>query len=121
MKKTLSRSDILNATSRLKTETIELPEWGGSVVVRELTGAERDAWEASIITSDGAQSPETMRNVRAKLIVKTIIDDEGELLFTDDDIDRVGALSGSTLNKIFEVACRLSALTAAEMDELEGN
>ena len=41
----LTRDEILESED-LATETVSVPEWGGSVIVRALTGTERDAYEA---------------------------------------------------------------------------
>ena len=50
--KALTRDEILGADD-LKTESVKVPEWGGTVLVRELTGAERDEWEASVVKTNG--------------------------------------------------------------------
>ncbi len=118
--KTLSRHQILSAT-KLKAETVEVPEWGGSVIVREMTGTERDAWEAEIVAAGGLQAAGAMKNARAKLAVRTVVDDEGKRLFTDNDIEVVGRLSATALDSVFMVAARLSGLTAKDMEALEGN
>jgi len=47
---TLNKEQILRADD-LKTEEVDVPEWGGSVRVRVLTGTERDAFESSIYDS----------------------------------------------------------------------
>ena len=44
----LTRDQILQAND-LVTETVEVPEWGGSVFVKSLTGVERDQFEAAIV------------------------------------------------------------------------
>jgi len=44
----LSKTAIL-AANDLKSEDIEVPEWGGAVRVRSFTGRERDAFEASMV------------------------------------------------------------------------
>ena len=44
----LNREAIL-AAEDLPRELVEVPEWGGAVYVRALTGAERDQFEASKI------------------------------------------------------------------------
>jgi len=44
----LTRDAILEAQD-LQHEEVYIPEWGGSVRVRTLTGAERDAFEQSIV------------------------------------------------------------------------
>jgi len=116
----LSRSAILKKVS-LKQEVLSVPEWGGDVIVRELTGAERDAWEASILNADGQRDDDSMTNARAKLCIRCIVDAEGSLLFSEDDLNPVGNLSGTALNRVFEVACRLSGLTPADLEELAGN
>ena len=52
MKKFLTRNEIL-AVDDLQTQKVDVPEWGGSVYVRGLTGSERDALEASIVKQVG--------------------------------------------------------------------
>ena len=44
----LSRDAILQRED-IKTEDVEVPEWGGTVRVRGMSGVERDAFEASLI------------------------------------------------------------------------
>ena len=46
--KLLSRDEIL-AASDLTKELVEVPEWGGSVYVRAMTGTERDSYEESVL------------------------------------------------------------------------
>jgi hypothetical protein len=48
----LSRDDILNADD-LTIETIAVPEWGGEVNVKTLTGAEKDKWETARVGTPG--------------------------------------------------------------------
>ena len=120
MPKTLTRAAIFKKCS-LKEEVLKVPEWGGDVTVRELTGSERDAWEASILNSSGEQDESSMTNARAKLCVRCLVDEEGQLLFSQDDVDQVGELSGSALSRIFNVASRLSGLRPGDIEELAGN
>ena len=44
----LSRDTILQRED-IKTEDVEVPEWGGTVRVRGMSGVERDAFEAGLI------------------------------------------------------------------------
>ena len=44
----LSRDDILKAADN-EPEEVDVPEWGGSVLVRGMTGRERDAFEVSLM------------------------------------------------------------------------
>jgi len=116
----LSREQILQAED-LVYEDVEVPEWGGTVRVRGLTGAERDQFEASIVSLNGRQSKVDTRNVRAKLAALTIIDEDGKRLFTDQDVRQLGLKSAAALDRVFDVAQRLSGLSDQDIEELAEN
>ena len=116
----LSKEQILKADD-LKSEIVEVPEWGGDVTVRMMTGAERDAFEASIFDAKGKDSKVNMKNLRAKLIILTVISDAGEKLFTDADIDILGGKSAKALDRIFAVAQRINGIGQKEVEELTKN
>lgn len=119
-KKALTRDAIL-APRALKRETVDVPELGGTVVIQELTAAERDAFEASCVKRKGKKTEPDITNIRAKLVVQAARDEAGARLFTDQDAAAIGALPASTVNRLFEVASRLSGLTEEDVEELEGN
>jgi len=60
-------------------------------------------------------------DLRAKLIVRSIVDGDGNRVFTDMDVRALGRKSASALQRIFEVCQRLSRLTDEDVDELVGN
>lgn len=134
----LTREMILAARGRLKAELVEIPDWAGSVVVVELTGRDRDAFEAEMIqlSTNGKQSM-NLRNIRAKLCARAIVDpDDYEIindapklreghtphrLFTDLEANDLGDLSAEGLEKIFSVAQRLSGISKKDVDTLTGD
>lgn len=117
----LSRDEILNAKD-YRSEEVEIPEWGGTVVVKAMTGSERDAFEASIVEMRKGGSSVRMENIRAKLVARTVIDpDTGSFLFTSADIEALGSKSAAALDRIFSVAQRLSKLSNDDIKELEKN
>lgn len=117
----LTRDAIL-AADDLPAEEVDCPEWGGTVVVRGLTGAQRDEWEASTTVVRGKTAVRDTANARAKLVALCVVDHEsGEPLFTRQDVDALGRKSGAALGRVFGVAARLSGLGDEEVDELEGN
>jgi hypothetical protein len=113
----LSRDQILEADD-LKTEEIEVPEWKGSVVVRELRGRERDAFEEGSLDK---QRNLKMTNMRARLVALSVVDEDGKRMFTAKEAELLGDKSATALNKLFEVSCRLSGITDSDVDELEKN
>jgi len=122
--KGLSREAILSAND-LKKEKVECPEWGGFVFVKSLTAKERDEWETSLFDTKrrGKNVEVKMKreNIRARFVALTVIDESGTLLFSVADIAELGNKNASAMDRIFEVAQKLSGLTEEDLDELEKN
>ena len=116
----LTKANIL-AASDLKTEDVEVPEWGGTVRVRSFTGRERDAFEASMVRGDGKDRKVDLTNMRARLVGLTVIDEAGQRLFTDEEVDLLGSKSGAALDRVFAVAQKLNGLSGADVEELSKN
>lgn len=116
----LTREAILQADD-LPREMIEVPEWGGSVYVRALSGAERDAYEAACLEKRGKSYETNLQNLRAKLCALTVCAEDGKRLFTEADIDALGGKSAAALDRLFAAAKRLSGLGAEDVEELAKN
>lgn len=114
----LSREQILGADDR-KTEDVEVPEWGGTVRVQALSGTDRDAYEAGIvqIRGDGSRTF-TLANARARLVALSVVDGEGTRFFSEADITALGAKSAQALERVFDVARRLSGLAEEDIEGL---
>jgi len=115
--KALTRDEILGADD-LKTESVEVPEWGGTVLVRELTGAERDEWEASVVKTNGTKVTVDSRNMRAKLASLCIVDENGKRVFSEKDAIKLGAKSAAALDRVTDIARRLSRIGEDELEKL---
>lgn len=113
----LSRDDILNC-SDLKSEIVDVPEWGGQVKVATMTARARDQFEASITRSGGGLD---MKNVRAKLAVATLVDDSDQPLFTESDLEGLGQKSCAALDRVFAAAQRLNLITDKDVEGLAKN
>ncbi len=117
----LSKDQILGADD-LPREEVRVPEWGGSVWVRSMTGMERDAFESSMLEEkDGKSRATNMRNIRARMAVLCCVDENGDRLFSHSDEKAVGGKSAAALERIFTVAQRLNGLTNDDVEELAGN
>jgi len=119
-KKKITKADIV-AFNDLKSETIEVPEWGGSVTIRRMTGGERDAYEADIFESKGSQLQLKRENFRAKLIARCLVDDNGERMFSDGEIAALSKKSAAALDRLFAAYQRLNGMTGAEQEKIEKN
>lgn len=116
----LNRDQILEA-SDLKTEIVAVPEWGGDVIVSGMSGATRDAWEQSLVITNGKKTGVNMENMRARLVVATVVDESGNRLFSEQDIKQLGAKSGAALERVCKVAQRLNGLTDTDLEDAKGN
>ncbi len=113
----LTRDSILDAQD-LPSEAVDVPEWGGSVYVRVMTGVERDAFEASLMSAGGQTN---VANVRARLAVLCVCDESGQRLFGDDDVEPLGRKSAAALDRIFTIAQRINHIGAQDIEDLAGN
>lgn len=112
----LSKSEILECKD-IEKEVVKVPEWGGEVMVYGLTLDEKDIWTDSIIIDGKA----TMQGATARLCALSIRDDKGKLIFTDKDITSLQAKSAKALDRIFQVAQRLSGIGQEDIEETVKN
>lgn len=113
----LTKEAILAAEDR-PFETVEVPEWGGTVRVQAMSGTDRDAWEATLI---GPDRKPNVANIRARLAVMCIVDEAGNRMFSDADAVALGRKNAGVLDRVAEVARRLNKLTEKELEEAKGN
>lgn len=116
----LTREQIL-AAQDIRFDTVAVPEWGGEVRLRSMTGADRDEYEQWLIAQRGPDEKTNIRNLRARLVSLSIVDEAGSRLFSDSDIDALGARSAAALDRVAEAAARLNALSQKDVEALAKN
>lgn len=117
----LTREQILSATD-IKSEIVQVPEWGGELMVWGMTGKERDAFERTVLErrEDGSLK-RNYENFRAKLAVFSIKDETGKRLFDESDIEALGKKSVAALERVINVAQRLSRISSEDTENLVKN
>ena len=113
----LTRDAIL-AAQDLATQDVAVPEWGGDVRIRVLTGAERDALSASLMDKDGKPD---LATYRVRLVACCVVDEAGVRQFSDSDIAALGAKSALALQRVFEAADALNAMQPGAVEAAEKN
>jgi hypothetical protein len=114
--------EAILAAEDLPQEMVETPEWGPEVKnvwVRGLTGAERDAYEQGLLAPGrgSVRVKDRVDNLRAAFCVRIILDENGERVFTDNDVAALGAKSGAVLDRIWDKGRELSGMKVeAEAD-----
>ena len=117
----LSADWILENTGLAAPTRVNIPEWGGAVYVREMSGVERDAFELASMVGEGKGTHFSRENIRARLAVACVCNERGELLFGPAQAAQLGQKSARALNRIWEVAAPLNGLTDADVEALAGN
>lgn len=113
----LTKDDIFNADDKI-IKVVEVPEWGGQVTIAMMSGFARDRFEASLIGPNGGTN---MVNIRAKLVAASVVDENNELMFSDQDVIKLGKKSSAALDRIFRAAQDLNKISDSDVDDLAKN
>lgn len=116
----LTREAILKVDDR-KTEDVDVPEWGGVVRLRSLTGAERDRIEASMVEIKGKSQRLNLVNLRAKMVAAAAVDAAGHPLFRESDVKALGEKNAAVISRLAEKAQELSGMAEEDVEELTAN
>lgn len=136
-KKTFVRPDYVATVQDVKTEEVRVPEWDSDdveawVLVRGMTGIERDDWEAEMAPDPQiarqwnrmsakqrqAVVRQRMKGARARVIARCCVGEDGKRLFQAGDIEMLAQKSAAALERIYGVAARLSGIRDGEVEEL---
>jgi len=112
----LTKEQILKAKD-LPTEVVEVPEWGGSVIVRTLMSDVFDTWQLA----EGKERETGTSRIRSSFCAICMVDKDGKVLFTKGDVAALGKKSGVALNRVWEVAQRLNAGDAGAVEDAVKN
>lgn len=124
MDKHLTLDDIIKISSdNLKEHKLEVPEWGGFIVIREMTAEARDQYELSLLQAgdDGAFS-RNLENARAKMIAACAYGPDGKRMFKNEAaMKALGNMPISVIEPIFAKCQEINHLTDKDVEELAGN
>lgn len=110
---TLSKAALLAAANQTKLEPLELPELGGTVYVKAMTAGEREQFEQDMTDNDLVKS----KKVRATVFANSVTDENGNRLFTSDDIDSINSLPASIVSKVFDKSNEINGINTKQVIE----
>ena len=121
MTKYLSRDDILNAQD-FRTDVVDVTEeWGGTVLVRELSAAEAEEIGFSMADKQGNIDLSKAKGLAIRTVALGVIDEEHRRIFTEKDVKALGKRSRIAINRIAKRIMQLSGLAPeSDKDEDEG-
>lgn len=115
----LSRDNIMDAKD-LVTEDVPVPEWGGDLRIKMLTGAERDEYETSMVRMGKNGKQETdLVNLRARLVAKCAVNEDGTKMFqTRNEVAHLGMKSAAALDRVYTACQKLNGMGQKDVEEL---
>lgn len=112
----LTREQILAAQDRKYVE-VDVPEWGGKVRLQSLSADETLYHEA---LSKRRQQGDLKVNPLTSMLAASIVDEHGNLLFTEKDLAALGKKSPSALIRLINAVKELNKVEVPE-GNLEAN
>lgn len=104
-----------------KVEKVVVPEWGVTVYVKSLTSRESDAWEESNTVKVGNEYQANRDNMRARYLVRCLVDEEGTRIFVDIDAVELGKKSGAVIDRLWTIAAKLNGVLESSVKDLAKN
>ena len=119
----LLKKDQIYAAQDLPTERVAVPEWGGDLIVKTMTSAERDQWEEEwLIWRENVNgSKDAFRFYDAFLVSRAVVDEDGKRMFIQEDVKKLADKSAKVVGRIAEVARRLNFITLADVEAAAKN
>ena len=113
----VSREAFLKPVERRK-EDVPLPELGNGTVIPVwgMTVRERNAFEAR-----SNRNKTTRRQTREQIVIACCRDDDGKPIFTEADVAQLGDQQAAMVERIINVAMRLSGFTEDDVEQLAKN
>jgi hypothetical protein len=114
----LSKDQIFGAADSDVIE-IDIPEWGGSIKLKPMTGEQRAGYEFWAATASKKNSD--FRGIRERTIIACAVDDAGEPLFSADDLATLAKKNAVILDRLSVECQRISGLLADDVEEAAKN
>lgn len=105
----------------LPKRSVMVPEWGVTVVVRTMTGRERDRFEEETLVKKGRTKEASLADIRARLVQVCACDSDGKQIFEPGDVAALTQKSAKALDRIFAVAKDLSGFSDEDIEDLAKN
>lgn len=119
----LSRDAILDAED-LEVRDVHVPEWGGTVRVQALTGAQRARINATSVVSKGQSvelKVEALTDLQLRMVGASLVDRNGDRLFADHDIVALGRKNAGVIERLYNIVTDMSGLNPNKAEATRGN
>src|SRR5437868_7602200 len=99
----LTLSEIIAAKDS-QIEKVPVPEWGGDVFVRVLTGPEREEYDTLMLSKIDGNKWKDNKGLKQLLLKYALCDEKGTRMVQDSDVAKLFGKSSTVLQRLFEKA-----------------
>jgi hypothetical protein len=124
----LTRDEILK-TNDIQVNEIEVPEWGGSVFIKQLTRAQQDSYLKMQMGKTRMKQDTRAKNQEiigaelyghdAYLCSRGICDENGKAIFKDSDIQSLKKKNGAVIGRIAKEIIAFSDMAGDDIDKVD--
>ncbi len=108
----LTKEALESALSAKPTLDVDIPELGGSVRIRTLSGTERERWEHETVV----ERKDNRSTMRARMVVLAVVGENGQPLWNELDVARLGDSNSKVLDRLYSAALEHNSLAAGSRD-----
>jgi len=116
----LSKEDIGKAleSDDPKTKMVDVPELGGSVMIREMSGSLRNLFESTVMQIQGGADSAMLDKMMVRLAKECILDADGNRLLDDRTSRLLFNRKSTALFRLRDEIVQLSAFSQADYEGL---
>lgn len=116
-KKPLTKEQIFKSND-LKIEVVDVPEWGGQIRLKGLSGIKRAEIEKYQASKGGDPDPASLR---ARMLIFSIVDEKDKQVFELSDGQTLMEKSAAVTEWLFEKAMKLSGIGGYNIEKIAKN
>lgn len=109
----LNKNDLFSY--QLKTKIVQLEN--GEVMIKEFTTASREQFEMLAVKMQSGAA----KNMKAKLISMSCVNEDGSRIFGDDEIDKISQMPSSITEVLFNEILNINGMGSDALGDTEGN
>lgn len=114
--------DQMLAASDIGTSTCTVPEWGGDVLLKDLSALQREEVEVRYAKHEKTGTGESLKGLKVLVAAYTLIGDDGQRLFVKpDEVEKLGEKSGKAIDRIFMHVMKHNGMTKEAASDLAKN
>ena len=120
-KKMLTATEIVQAKDKA-TKVVEVPEWGGSVALRKLSGEERDFFDSEVSKRVKKDGTVDLQGARTFLLTMVLVDEAGKAIFnTEEEKLSLNGKASDVIHRLFRIAQSMNGIGEEAEKAIEGN